>query len=528
MTAKKKILADHQQVGKKFYPPAARFGWTEIHYIERIIPEIAWIGYFLKCLGTRPGITAVTELIETCYSIRRLNRAPELTLLSCYRALITADWEELRKRLKSKDIYLQCLNCITPFVRCYPTDNPLVNLFEEPLHAGFFEADVEAARRVVSDLFDRRSKQASIIQSVVFSVGLKLGKHHVPQDYPFTDFSVLIDDFESQKANDTAAHVRMHANQIYQFHESKIGDSWARYFWNRGKELAPLNPGNKEVRPPTEKSRHPIVQFGIDYEQYVWELVDDIWPKLPIDICDSELFEVIGALLARQACLAVKIANNIDLWDYHAGPLFLRAMTDCYITAAWILKDPIDRARKFILYGLGQEKLEIERLKLVLPDQSPEDRQHVEERIRIQEAWLNAQHYSFLQHVDVGSWSGKSTRKMAEEADCLDLYDFAYTGWSHGAHSTWNHIGKFDIWPAAEPLHKHINQPANFEHGHHMDVVELASKYFDKLSVLIVNHFKLEMTMPNPNAWFNKRAQEFSAELAKFHKDDPRVDIVWE
>jgi hypothetical protein len=320
----------------------------------------------------------------------------------------------------------------------------------------------------------------------------------------------------------------MHANLIYQFHESRIGGSWARYFWNRGKELAPLKPGNKEIRRPAEKPLHPIVQFGIDYEQYVWELVDDIWPKLPIDICDSELFEVVGALLARQASLAVKVANNIDLWDYHAGPLFLRAMTDCYITAAWILKDPIDRARKFILYGLGQEKLAIERLKSVLQDQPPEERQHMEERIRIQESWLNAQHYSFLQHVDVGSWSGISTRKMAEEADCLDLYDFAYTGWSHGAHSTWNHIGKFDIWPAAEPLHKHINQPANFEHGHHVDVVDLATKYLDKLSVLIVEHFKLEMTMPNPSAWFNKRAQAFGAEMEKLHKDDPRVDIVWE
>jgi len=528
MSSKKKILSDHQQVGKKFFPPAARLGWTEINYIDRIIPEIAWIGYFLRTLGPRPGILTVTQLVEAAYCIRRLNRTPELTLLSCYRSLIDSDWAELRKRLKAKDIYLQCLNSITPFVRCYPTDNPFSNVFEEIPSGRSCEADIQVAREVISDLFDRRSKHASIVQSVVFSVGLKLGKHHVPQDYPFTDFNVLIDDSGSERANETAAHVRMHVNSVYHVHEAEIGDAWSRYFWNRGKELAPLRADNAIIRPKPDKPRHPVVQFGIDYEQYAWALVDEIWSKLPVDLLDSELFEVLAALLARQSCLAVKIANNIDLWDYHAGPLFLRPMIDCYITAAWILKEPVDRARKFILYGLGQEKLEIERLKSVLHEQSEQDRKRMEQRIQIQEAWLNGQHYSFLQHVDLGSWSGISTRKMAEEADCLDLYDFAYTGWSHGTHSIWNHIGKFDVWPSDEPLHKHINQPANFEHGHHMDVVELATKYSNKLCVLIVDHFRLEMSGPNPSAWLLQRARIFSDEMNKLHKDDPQVDISWD
>ena len=152
----------------------------------------------------------------------------------------------------------------------------------------------------------------------------------------------------------------------------------------------------------------------------------------------------------------------------------------------------------------------------------------MENRIKLQEAWLNAQHYSFLQHVDVGSWSGISTRKMAEEANCLNLYDFAYTGWSHGAHSTWNHIGRFDIWPTAEPLHKYINQPANIEYGHHMDVLEQATKYFDELCVLIVEHFNVAMTVPTPNAWFYERAQKFSAEMDELHKNDPRVEMTWD
>lgn len=214
---------------------------------------------------------------------------------------------------------------------------------------------------------------------------------------------------------------------------------------------------------------------------------------------------MIGALLARQCNLAVKLAQNPALWDYHSGPLFLRAMTDCYITAAWICKDRTDRAQKFILYGLGQEKLQIEHLKSVLETLGSEDRKRLEQRIEIQRNWLDGQHYSFLQHVDVGSWSGISTRDMAQEAGCLDLYNFAYTGWSHAAHGTWNHIGRFDTLPSQEPLHKHMWQPANIEHGQHIDVVVQATKYFDELCVLIVGEFELKMEVPNPNAWLEER-----------------------
>jgi hypothetical protein len=210
--------------------------------------------------------------------------------------------------------------------------------------------------------------------------------------------------------------------------------------------------------------------------------------------------------------------GHVWTWDFIADATVrggaLR-MTDTYITAAWIFKDRLDRARKFILYGLGQEKLQIERLKSLLDKQEPEDRKRMERQIKIQESWLNGQHYSFLQHVDVGSWSGISTRKMAEEADCLNLYDFAYTGWSHAAHGTWNHVGRFDAWPSHEPLHKHIWQPANLEHGFQVDVVEQATKYLDEFCNLVVSEFKLKMEISNPNVWLEQRLTRFFAEIEK-------------
>jgi hypothetical protein len=162
---------------------------------------------------------------------------------------------------------------------------------------------------------------------------------------------------------------------------------------------------------------------------------------------------------------------------------------------------------------LGQEKLQIERQKSILSELGAEDRRTHELMIEAMQSWVENQHYLFLQYVDIGSWSGISTRKMAEEAECLNIYDFAFTPWSYSVHSTWNHIGKADSFPSAEPLHKHIRQPANLRHGQHFDVVWQAAKYFDETCSLLVNEFNLEMELPPPRTWVSERLETLIAEM---------------
>ena len=517
--AKTKVLSGHTRVGKKFFPPAARFGWTEVHYVERILPEIAWLGYFIERFGTERGLEFVETFLRICYSIK--SSGAKFFFCSAFRSLTASEWASIRKACKAKGIFLEVLDALTPYVRCYPNNNPLQNFFEERIDVKKPSvSDVERARAVISQLFDRRSQAASVVQSIIPKIEIEIGKFHVPQDYPFVDFDSIITAFGSEHTDSLCSHVRMHANSSFMMCEGQIGPSWARDFWNRGKDLAPFRADNVE-EPNASESIHPMIKFGIDYEHYAWGVVDAIWAKFPADIFESEFAEVIGALLARQCNLAVKVARNPDLWDYHAGPLFLRSMTDVYITVAWILKDPLVRARQFIQYGLGQEKLHIERLKAAIKDEEPDEVDELREGIKAREAWIDWQHYSFLQHVDVGSWSGISTRKMAEGAECLDLYDFAYGGWSNATHSTWNHVGRFDVFPSSEPLHKHIWQPANLPHGLHADVVIKATKYFNKLAVHLADEFKIEMTVPRPNEWLRSRLGQLQEEMDSLTEKRP-------
>jgi len=156
--AKTKVLSGHTRVGKKFFPPAARLGWTEVHYIERILPEIAWMEYFIEQFGTEHGLEVVERFLRICYSTK--SSGSKFFFCSGFESLTRDEWARIRKSCKAKGIYLEVLDALTPFARCYPTNNPFKSLFEQTLEVTKASAaDIERSRTVISQLFDRRSSK---------------------------------------------------------------------------------------------------------------------------------------------------------------------------------------------------------------------------------------------------------------------------------------------------------------------------------------------------------------------------------
>jgi len=136
-----------------------------------------------------------------------------------------------------------------------------------------------------------------------------------------------------------------------------------------------------------------------------------------------EVFSALTALLARQAALAIEFVSAPQLWNSHSAPLFLRAMADVHITLSWILLDPNTRARKYIDHGLGQAKLELEHRKSRMESADEDSKEGLKQIIQAGEAWINVQRWHLLVEVNVGAWSGKTTREMAEEAGIIDFYN---------------------------------------------------------------------------------------------------------
>ncbi|MFZ3200723.1 MAG: DUF5677 domain-containing protein [Candidatus Acidiferrales bacterium] len=198
------------------------------------------------------------------------------------------------------------------------------------------------------------------------------------------------------------------------------------------------------------------------------------------DFQAPEVFNVVTALLARQATLAIEMASAPQLWNGHSAPLFLRAMTDVHITLSWILLDAKARARQYIDHGLGQAVLELEHRKKRLESTDDDSKEMLEEFISVQEAWINAQRWSFLVEVNIGAWSGKTARQMAEEAGIIDFYNYVYTPFSQCAHSTWYHVGRYNSGPSDSPLTRQLWMPCIADASSDIWNLQLAAKYLDK------------------------------------------------
>ena len=228
-----------------------------------------------------------------------------------------------------------------------------------------------------------------------------------------------------------------------------------------------------------------------DYCESVNGELDERWRNWKLDLSKLEMYEVITSLLARQVTLVTQLANSPSIWNRHVAPIILRTMVDTHINLAWILKDSLDRSRKFILYGLGQEKLYLEHIKAKSKTGTNDH------RIRSIEDWINSQHISVFTEVNLGSWSELSTRDMAEDADCLEIYRMAYQPFSSVAHSMWNHVCKYNLKKCENPLHRYHRVPINPSLPPDIDFFYSAAKYTDITFMLFDRNFNLKLEKPS-------------------------------
>jgi hypothetical protein len=248
----------------------------------------------------------------------------------------------------------------------------------------------------------------------------------------------------------------------------------------------------------------------------IWDLVEkytdnniacltERWEKFPINIYENEISEVIFGLLSRQITISNQLAVAPQLWNPHSAPLFLRSMGDCYINLAWICENPRQRSKEFVLYGIGQEILLIEHYKAIAnASEEPE----IERMIKLKESWVDSQRQRQLTEVNLGSWSGQSVRKMAEEAGEMDFYKFSYAPFSAVVHSSWQHVSIFNLTHCQNPLHKFHQIPAVLDFHPEPDYVYRSAKYVSKALRLIDSKFGINSELEQPVDYINDLLSE--------------------
>ena len=226
-------------------------------------------------------------------------------------------------------------------------------------------------------------------------------------------------------------------------------------------------------------------EAGDVLEDFVAKYVDNVragfdkrWAVVTPEIYSSDAQQCIGGLLSRQAVLTIEMAVAPSTWNGHVAPLFLRCMVDAYIALAWILESPDVRSEKYIKYGLGQEKLFIAYLEEAAKEESATyGAESLQEMIDVRKAWLNSQLSEWATEVNVGAWSGMTTREMAKAIGRESIYKHAYVPFSGVVHNMWQHVAIYNMKPCTNPLHKRHWVPKVERAPVHIDFMYRSAKY---------------------------------------------------
>lgn len=475
-----------------------------VSWVDQILPELIWLAVIIEKLGVKRGVEIGAKIAKIANGILS---SEYFAFISSFDLLSAEQKKNLVQLLIDENCFDEVYGSLNPFLQLYP-ECPLKFLDNQQQYPIQMQT-INDFKKILSKYFDRREQPAMIIQTnVVYFAGI-CGKLHYNSNIHVPNLESIITNFESEGSKLACSGVRATVNGFYGYISKKISDRWPRYFWNRGIQIEPTTPIKRED--------DEVFQLSDQIRRFI-ELADlgleERWNKLPKDIFENYQCEVIGAILARQVTLAKRMARNTAFWNVHIAPIILRVMVDNHIILAWILKDPTTRTKQFVFHGLGQAKLNVEHLKVENEkDNAPEV---VKEVIDTWERWINNQQYSFLTNVNLGSWSGMDSRTMAEEADCLDLYRYAYTPFSSCVHNMWDHVGRLNVAQSGNPLHKYMLIPFDPETQPEFDLFLNSAKYLQESFSVVDKTFQLQCSTELPYEYWYNLDQDSSAK--------PKVD----
>lgn len=249
-----------------------------------------------------------------------------------------------------------------------------------------------------------------------------------------------------------------------------------------------------------------FLNFLNDLEEYLVEGATHILQNIPDDPKKIENKSVIGSLLSRQTTLCIQMARAPNILNAHSAPLFLRAMVDLEITLSWILLDVDERVKKYVLYGLGEEKLIIEHYKKEAEDANDQEyKSEILSAIENKENWVRSQKPEYLLEINLGNWAQLDYRKMAQEAGKENLYKFPYKVFSQSAHNMWNYLAFYNSKKCNNPLHRYHTVPALLEAPFDIDYLYRAFKYVDHVWSAIIDKYDIYTPFVFPIDYFEEK-----------------------
>lgn len=240
MKKNEKILKDHKQIGKKLVPPLMHSIPLQLSsYTEELLPEIIWMGLINEELGYRKGTDLIRKFIKSAYDSKTSDDYVNFSISSNLYKLDINEKKVLIQKLLNEDIYLEVSDILSPLIYFY-NDSPFSFLNKEvDLTEEEEQVLLEKLKKSLHNNFDRFKQASNVAQLNVYYTRILDGKVHFHNGMKIPDFNSIINNPNSEEANEASAFVRNGVKSEF-MHMSDVQNhdySWSKSFWNQSYKL---------------------------------------------------------------------------------------------------------------------------------------------------------------------------------------------------------------------------------------------------------------------------------------------------
>jgi len=426
-----------------------------VNWYRDFLPEFLWIALLCDQQGYRKAVDCAIELSDIVNAvIQDDKRKCGFSLASDYNSIEYDEREEVISKIDQelRNILDPCIGTIVKFYPDFPMTWLVSNKWMNETSVGL--AGLEEIKNAIRLRTDRTSKPAMECQVLAWVMDCKSGKIKFPAGMDIPDPNLILEYPDSDRSRGMAARVRAALKAFTMMRERK-GD-WAIDFWRHSYEISPCEyPSPDPVsKLSSSASVNRILEIGEKFSIDGKEELKTLWNRARIDLSNPTRTDVIAGLLARNLQFACDIVQSPNLWVMPIAAILIRCMVETQIRLQWFIKCGTAKdLEEYVKFGLGQEKLLVEHYKRISKEDRP-DRQTILDDIQARETWINAQLFTFLLPVDVGTGTqGKDLRILADEAGMLDLHRLVYSPLSSAVHGHWNTVARLNLSPCLNPLH---------------------------------------------------------------------------
>lgn len=318
-----------------------------------LVPEALWIALVIDHCGYEAARRHCRSLGQAARAAVNGTESPMFVKFSAFKSLLATAEEAIASTL-DRDSVSAIRRSLAPLAAVMP-DHPLVFL-------GNVDATPEQDARfpeLLRELYDRNSRAAVLSSAIGYELGIDQEKIHVAAhliDDLIGRFKVINDYPATEQARRAAGAFRASAPTLFMtmnIDNASFGDeaAWVEEFWDH---IAGFGPClyTETLEDESVDSNDSLEQFVFGYRNAVRADLRARLTNWPLDLNDIEVFEVVTALLCRQATLVMEMASSPGIWTPHIAPILLRAIADVFINLAWILKDPRQRSRLYLVSDL--------------------------------------------------------------------------------------------------------------------------------------------------------------------------------